>query len=166
MKELFKTVHGSHLYGLAHAGSDLDYYTVVEKVPSKKKKYARQSVVDRLDSTVLDLPTWLNQCAAGVPQALEAMFSPMPVHSSIEYLRGSYRANTGCWERFLRTVKSFSLQEDLKSRRHSARLALEFNSMARHGRFNPVLTEQQKSLVMDSDKQEDVYKYAMELAWN
>lgn len=75
---LFKTVHGSRLYGLSHANSDEDYYTVVTKRPSDTRfgrqtraRYAKQKINGNEDSMVVDFGTWVEQCRSGVPQALE-----------------------------------------------------------------------------------------------
>lgn len=62
---LFKTIHGSRLYGLNHAESDEDFYTVVSRPRGRKYNWAKQSIVDGLDSVVIDFPTWLRLCEKG-----------------------------------------------------------------------------------------------------
>ncbi len=47
---LFKTPHGSHLYGLAHADSDKDFYTVLDKVPTARAR-SRSSTTPRATSS-------------------------------------------------------------------------------------------------------------------
>lgn len=174
---LFKTVHGSRLYGLAHENSDEDFYTVVSKQPvdtrwnrQTKARYAKQKITGDTDSMIIDLGTWLEQCRSGVPQALEAMFSDQVVgEDRIASLRYNYRAGTGVFERYLRTIKSFALAEDetIKKRRHALRLALNLNDMARTGRFNPTLTKEDADYItcMAHKGHEDVYGLALCLAW-
>lgn len=167
MDVLFKTVHGSRLYGLARPDSDEDFYTVVSKVKTNRKKYARQSIVDNIDSTVVDFGTWLHFCEMGVPQALEAMFSSMAVEDHIAPLRAQYRAGTGVYDRYLRTIKTFAMRDTYKSKRHSLRLALNLQELRGSGRFNPTLSTEQKSWVSMFANMPDthVYRLAKDVAW-
>ena len=169
MEVLFKTVHGSRLYGLAHENSDHDFYTVVSKVKTAKAKYAKQSIIDGVDSTVVDFGTWLHQCEIGVPQALEAMFSEQALVDKIEPFRLGYRTGSQCWDRYLRTIKSFALDEEnnFKKKRHALRLAWNFNVMRRYGRFNPTLTEQDVVVINEYAKlePEEVYNMCKHIAW-
>lgn len=169
MEILFKTPHGSRLYGLHHENSDYDFYTVVDKVKTVKAKYAKQTIVDGVDSMVVDFGTWLGQCQAGVPQALEAMFSEQPLEDKIAAFRQGYVAGTRTWERYLRTIKSFALDEDneFKKKRHALRLACNFQDMRRWGRFNPTLIEDDIEAINDSAKSDpqQVYDLALGIAW-
>jgi hypothetical protein len=174
---LFKTVHGSRLYGLAHAGSDEDFYTVVTKKQTDTRygrqtraRYAKQKIDGMEDSMVVDFGTWVEMCRSGVPQALEAMFSDMPVGDDrIADFRAGYRAGTEVYERYLRTIKSFALSEDpsIKRRRHALRLAINLYEMARTGRFNPTLSKQDADYItaMATKGHEDVYGLALCIAW-
>lgn len=163
---LFKTVHGSHLYGLAHEHSDNDFYTVVDKVKTAKARYAKQTIVDGEDSMVVDFGTWVQMCVNGVPQALEAMFSRMPLHDEISEFRNGFYVGSTAHERYLRTITSFVTNQDYKRKRHGLRLALNFAEMAEHGRFNPTLTQNQVDFVSDyAHKDVDaVYARAMCIA--
>lgn len=169
---LFKTVHGSHLYGLAHADSDDDFFTVVSKKDGTtghtKKRFAKQSIVDGVDSTVVDLGTFMIGCEKGVPQFLEAMFSEQSVcDDRIESLRRSYRCGTGVLETYFRTMKSFALAEGYKSKRHALRLALNARDIGRYGRFNPTLSREDVVWISDMANKgnEDVYGLALCTAW-
>lgn len=174
---LFKTVHGSRLYGLSHAGSDWDYYTVVTKRVSDTRygrqtraKYAKQKITGDQDSMVIDFGTWVEQCRSGVPQALEAMFSGMAVgEDRIADFRRDFRVGTEVFERYFRTIKSFALAEDdgIKKRRHALRLALNLNEMARVGRFSPTLSPEDATYItnMAHKSHEDVYGLALCIAW-
>lgn len=164
---LFKTVHGSHLYGLAHAESDNDFYTVVDRVSKRKARYAKQKIsADGTDSFVTDFGTWLQMCTSGVPQALEAMFSRKAIYDDIADFRNSFYVGTTAHERFLRTIKSFAMHQEYKRKRHGLRLALNFHDMSRYGRYNPTLTPNEVDFVSDvAHKDTDVvYAYAMNIA--
>lgn len=168
---LFKTVHGSRLYGLAHANSDEDFYTVVDKVKTAKARYAKQKIVGDEDSMVVDFGTWVDMCKSGVPQALEAMFSNMAVEDHIAEFRADFRVGTGVYDRYLRTIKSFALTEvdPFKRKRHALRLALNFKEMRGTGRFNPTLNEKQAAGISDMAELwtgEEVYEFALSLAWS
>jgi len=137
---LFKTIHGSHLYGLSHAESDEDFYTVVDKVKTKRAKWAKQKIVGTEDTMMLDFGTWVGQCQLGVPQALEAMFSQMALVDELAEFRAAFRVSTGASERYLRTITNFCMTQDPKRKRHGLRLALNMYDFQEHGRFNPTLT--------------------------
>ena len=70
-RELLRSIHGSHLYGLAHANSDNDTYIVVDQGTRR----AKQKIVGKEDVTVLTLGEFARQIHKGVPQALEALYS-------------------------------------------------------------------------------------------
>lgn len=164
---LFKTVHGSHLYGLAHAESDNDFYTVLDKVKNARAKYAKQKIsADGTDSMVVDFGTWLDQCVSGVPQALEAMFSQMPLHDELAEFRAGYRVSTGASERYLRTITSFVYTQDPKRKRHGLRLALNMYDFTHTGRFNPTLNDNDVDFVTENAKKDSdaVYSMAMSIA--
>lgn len=157
---LLSTVHGSHLYGLAHAGSDRDTYTVVTRAPhvahnGTKARYAKQKISGDTDSFVIDLSTFMLLCDKGVPQALEAMFSPVADVDLIHALRGSYRCTTAVLPTYLRTIKSFLMAGDYKRRRHGFRLALNAADIGHYGFFNPRLCEADAEWISDLAKPED-----------
>jgi len=166
---LFKTRHGSHLYGLNHADSDEDFYTVLDKVPNKRPKYAKQKVyADGTDSMTVDFGTWLNMCVDGVPQALEAMFAFGDVvqHDELGDFRAGFYVSTGASARYLRTIRSFCYTQDPKRKRHGLRLALNMYDFTRAGRFNPTLTPNEAAYVtLHAKKDSDaVYAMAMTIA--
>jgi hypothetical protein len=113
---------------LNHEDSDYDYYTVVDKVKSKRAKFSTHKVVDDVDSVVVDFGTWVDQCTLGVPQALEAMFASEPYVEvdEISDFRNGFRVGTQVYDRYLRTIKTFAFSEKdpYKRKRHALRLAL------------------------------------------
>lgn len=167
---LFKTVHGSRLYGLSHADSDYDYYTVVDKVKTNKAKYATHRIVGDVDSIVVDFGTWIGQCTRGVPQALEAMFAggEFAQVDKLKAFRSGFKVGTDeVLSRYLRTIKAFIFEDDYKHKRHGLRLALNMNSLRAHGRFNPTLSPLQAELISELAKlpAQHVYNDALALAW-
>ena len=166
---LFSTPHGSHLYGLAHEGSDRDTYTVVTRAPHveqrSRARYARQTIKGSEDEFVIDLSTFLLLCDKGVPQALEAMWSQSPTVDLLGALRGGYRASTPVIGTYLRTIKSFARAGDYKRRRHALRLALNARDILHFGFFNPRLTESDAQLVSRLAHREDAEDVAYELLW-
>ena len=166
---LFQTLHGSRLYGLSHADSDYDYYTVVDKVKSAKAKYSKHSIVGSRDSVVVDFGTWVDQCVLGVPQALEAMFSTKAEIDLIEDFRDGFVVGTEVYNRYLRTIKSFAYSEKdaYKRKRHALRLAINLRSIGKRGRFRPTLSEAEVEVisVLAHDSADDVYEQALAIAW-
>lgn len=165
-KILFKTIHGSRLYGLSHADSDEDFYTVVDKVKTARARYAKQTIVDKEDTMMVDFGTWLQMCVNGVPQALEAMFSQAAVVDEISDFRASYTVSTGANERYLRTITSFTMTQDPKRKRHGLRLALNMHDFTSTGRFNPRLSENEAAFFTEHAKKDcdAVYAMAMSIA--
>lgn len=163
---LFKTVHGSRLYGLAHANSDWDYYAVVDKVKTTKARYAKQKIVDGIDTMTVDFGTWIDMCKDGVPQACEAMFSEEVIIDDISDFRKSFRISTGANERYLRTITSFTMTQDPKRKRHGLRLALNMHDFTRTGRFSPTLSPNEVDFVTEYAKKDcdPVYGMAMMIA--
>lgn len=163
---LFKTVHGSRLYGLNHADSDEDFYTVVDKVKTARAKWARQTIVGDEDTMMLDFGTWLGQCVSGVPQALEAMFSEQAIVDHLGPFRANFRVSTAANERYLRTLTSFCMTQDPKRKRHGLRLALNMYDFQRAGRFNPTLTPNEVDWATENAKKDcdAVYAIAMSIA--
>lgn len=168
MDVLFKTIHGSKLYGLSHENSDDDFYTVIPKVKTAKARYSKHKIVGQEDSVVVDFGTWLEQCRKGVPQALEAMFSQMPIVDNISELRSGFRVGTEVYDTYLRTIKSFALQDEFKMKRHALRLALNLRSIRKEGRFNPTLAPLQIKLVngLATLPAERAYEWAKKIAWH
>lgn len=147
MKILYKTIHGSRLYGLAHENSDWDYYTVVDKVKNKKAKYATHRIIDGVDSVVVDFGTWVNLCQKGVPQALEAMFSEQAEIDLIPEFRAGFVAGTN-FEAYRGVMKTMAMEfDDFKHKRHVLRLGYNLHDVARDGRFNPTLGIEKVELI-------------------
>jgi len=171
MKEklLFKTPSGSRLYGLGHEDSDYDYYAVVDRVKKKKAKFSVHLIVGAVDTTTVDFGTWVNQCQAGVPLALEAMFSQQAIVDEISDFRNSFVAGTD-YSKYLGVMKAmrYEHEDSFKHKRHILRLALNMKGLRERGRFNPTLNRVEIELINSLAKlpMENVYNDALALAWS
>jgi hypothetical protein len=140
-----ETVHGSHLYGLSHTGSDRDTFYVY----GYDKFKPRQKVCGGEDNLVASYDSFMRYCDKGVPQYLEAMWSRQAVLDRMPFDRLRYRPTMAlARETYVRTVKSFWLtgldNDDRKRRRHAVRLALNLRSMEETGLFDPTLTDAER----------------------
>lgn len=147
-KLLYSVEHGSHLYGLAHPGSDMDIYSVYFG-----KGKTRQKIVNNLDTTCVSLDSFLRHASQGNPQALEAMFATNPIVDHITYLRSAFRPSIPATvDTYCRTIKNFTLSyENVKYQRHAIRLSLNLLQLLEHGEFNPTLSPTEKDLVLSWD---------------
>lgn len=143
---IFTTKHGSHLYGLAHEGSDRDVFTVTTSRQTK----ARQSVITQdgvtTDVVRIGLDTFLTRIYEGSHQSVEALFSPYKVWGDSaeakqfrHYLDGMHITGSAVFAKYERTIRKFCFG-DLKRRRHAVRLASNLSGLRSEGRFNPVMS--------------------------
>lgn len=151
---LLSTIHGSHLYGTHRPDSDHDTYQVVLSGRTRQ----RQRGVD--DAMTITLEDFSRQVAIGVPQALEALWSPV---AQVDPTWGPWFAGLrpglpAAIDRHRRTALSFGLydggrhgrglerartSEKIKLRRHALRLAHNLYHLASHGWYDPVLAPEQ-----------------------
>lgn len=144
---LFKTPHGSRLYGIHHADSDYDTFQVY----GWQKGRARQSIQGNQDVTRVSFDKFMTYCEKGVPQYLEAMFSRQATVNLIPYITDTYRPNmVNVRDVYKRTIKSFWMDgmenNDAKKRRHAVRLKFNLQSIQVRGRFNPTMNELEKTV--------------------
>lgn len=144
---------GSRLYGLAHAGSDEDFYRIVPeelywkaigRYPSGEPKFkSQQHINNGIDELTLSFKTFIQYAYMGAPQALEAMFSQMPTIDKLEAFRKDYFAGMNgdsMKTRYRSSIKLFA-HGGIKHRRHALRMSLNLDEALRSGgRFNPTLT--------------------------
>ncbi|GAA4923859.1 hypothetical protein [Nesterenkonia rhizosphaerae] len=150
MESILRTVHASHLYGLAHERSDYDLYEVVI---GGDKCFARQANREE-DVVLIHLSRFQEAVESGVPQALEALFSPVADVDSAwaPFLRGIRPGVGKARATYRRTILNFGLGnggrtgaaakrvDPIKLRRHALRLAHNLDELVRTGRFNPHLS--------------------------
>ena len=142
---LFSTIHGSRLYGTATEHSDFDYYAVGLNVKT------RQRIEGNQDTTIVELGDFINQVGKGVPQALEALYSPYKVWGGWAgvaggnaggwrpYLERLRPGGSTAWHTYRRTIAAF---EAAGKPWHAARLEYNLWEMGQGGglgRFNPRL---------------------------
>lgn len=143
MTEVFRTVHGSHLYGLNHADSDHDLFIVTFEDRGK----ARQTINSEtgVDTVRVGWRTFLDRAWGGSHQSCEALFSPYKEYTPEgESLRAIFDATrvggSDVFKKYERTIVKFCFG-DFKRRRHAVRLAFNLNGLRECGRFDPVMTE-------------------------
>jgi hypothetical protein len=134
---IFRTVHGSRLYGFAHAGSDSDTYVVT----TSKRDRPRQHVNGDTDTVTVGWDTFLRYAMAGSHQSVEALFSPLKAweshHELAPLIDGLRVAGGEVSAKYERTIRAFCFG-DFKRRRHAVRLASNLGDLRECGRFNPV----------------------------
>jgi len=143
---LLKTVHGSLLYGTFGPDSDVDTYEVHLKGPTRQRK------IDSDDLTRINLDSYTDQVLRGVPQALEALYSPF---SWIEpdwksYFRGLRPDYWETQQTYKRTIRNFARDtrgDHYKRRKHALRLYLNLEEFKHLGFFNPVLTAEERKWI-------------------
>jgi hypothetical protein len=141
-KTILVTIHGSHLYGLNHSESDLDFFRVVE--PDRKTQH---KVSGGFDVVTMGFPTFIGHVFAGSHQSCEALFSPVkyvdPQYAS--FFAGMRVTGEDAFARYRRTIRAFSYGDD-KRRRHAVRLGYNLRDLRRTGQFNPELTPDQRNM--------------------
>lgn len=140
---LFKTIHGSKLYGLANAGSDDDFYVITPTRYTSRQINAKQTIQGTNDVTAVDFSSFVKLVNNGVPQALEAMFSRKAKSDFFEdYRQAYYASDPQVIHTYMRTIKAFSLSSgNYKRRRHALRLCINLEELLYSGRFNPTLSK-------------------------
>lgn len=133
---ILKTLTGSRLYGFSHADSDYDYYQVT--IGAGK---SGQVIKDGIDTVTLTFPAFSNHVAKGVPQAMEALYSPIKeVHPSYAMLFAGMEPDQNELIRtYRRTIRHFVLQDTDKHRRHAMRLTINLAEWWDMGSFNPTV---------------------------
>lgn len=174
---ILHTVHGSHLYGLAHAESDYDTYGVFignpEGVSGRwemdtpiSKNFAEQTIDSAGNDIMLShLSRFQEMVRNGAPQALEALFSTQktvaPEYEA--FFNGLRHSPDEARMRYRRTIINFAYdmggrhgaardrastpEGRFKLSRHALRLSLNLNDLMRHGHFDPTLTRYQAGYI-------------------
>lgn len=141
---LLRTQHGSNLYGLAHAGSDEDWFEVHT---GKFKTKHNNDHATGLDVVRMSLDRFLTNASVGSHQSLEAMWSRKAEVDLMPW-RFNFHPDLGqSHERYLRTVKKFAADPSRKKQRHAWRLKLNLSDLMNYGHFNPTLDPEQREMV-------------------
>ena len=145
MTIVLRTIHGSRLYGLDSPALDWDYYQVVVEGET------RQNIVDRQDVTTVTLRDFERFVSKGVPQALEALYSPVR-WGDWEWQPYLLSLRPNYWETlqtYRRTIANFFAAGDRKRVRHGFRLTFNAEEFQRRGCFNPCLTPDEIQAIND-----------------
>lgn len=151
VKRLLLTKHGSHLYNLATAGSDLDLYEIYDFFWQnyRPKKQASQKINTELDQTSVSLEYFVNFVYKGMPQAIETLFSTEL--NWLEHDQQWYEIRAGLEKEvkqrlpiilstYKRTAWNFHAKDNIKKNRHALRLTINAQELKSNGYFNPSLT--------------------------
>lgn len=143
---LLRCLVGSHLHGFAHAGSDRDFFEVHDRLfdGAAVRRRPRQQIVGDHDTVSMDLSRFMVLCAAGSPQALEAMFAPdwACEVDLLRALRQGFRADPGVVrDVYRRSIRAAEATGTAKGHRHARRLALNLDELLATGRFDPTVAE-------------------------
>jgi hypothetical protein len=161
---LFKTVHGSKLYGLDHAGSDDDFYVITPTQQLAYQNNTKQIFEGNNDTVYMDFSTFVNLAHKGAPQALETMFSQKSKSDFFEsYRQGYHASDPAVIHTYMRTIKTFSLadlsfmsaKDVFKRKRHALRLAHNLEDLMYTGRFNPTLSKANLRKFTEYTEQDD-----------
>ena len=138
-KVAFMTVHGSHLYGLAHENSDNDLMIVYTySRPALHLKRGKDDVIH------VGLPNLIEYAQSGAHQFVEGLFSQQKIwyNDSWKTFVESYQIPAAqIAEKYERTIKRLCF-DDFKLRRHAVRLWCNLKDLRTEqgGRFNPTLS--------------------------
>ena len=141
MTIIFETPHGSHLYGLAHPGSDKDLFSVYDF----KRPKASHKVTNELDHVRIGVFRFLDLAYSGAHQSVEALFSPYKEWTDERWrsMLENVRITDGAaFNKYERTIRSFCYG-DFKRRRHAVRLNWGLQELRESGTLNPVMSEAQ-----------------------
>lgn len=150
---IFETVHGSRLYGLAHADSDHDVFRVTT-TPRRRARHGQRGGEDVCE---VGICLFFERALSGSHQSVEALFSPLKVWHDERFralIEGSRVCGSSVFEKYERTIRKFAFG-DFKRRRHACRLAMNLAELRAHGRFNPVMSHDQ---VMQATAAADRYE--------
>lgn len=159
---IFTTVHGSHLYGLAHEGSDQDSMIVYR---DSREPVHKKSGDD--DVIHVGLAPLLRYAEGGSHQYIEGLFSEKKIWHDDSYkalIDGFRIPPANIREKYRRTIHRLCFGTE-KHRRHAIRLAFFFRNLELgDGRANPTLTGTERILLRSIASRwegESLYKFLM-----
>lgn len=133
----FTTAHGSHLYGLAHAGSDRDYMVVYND--SRRAVHKVNGSEDVVRVGIYDL---VEKAQGGSHQFLEGVFSQQKEwqdETFRPFLEALRVPGSSIAPKYIRTIKRLC-HDDFKFRRHAVRLSFFLDDLREFGRASPTLS--------------------------
>lgn len=161
MTVLLETICGSRLYGTHHKDSDYDYYRVI------LDGRTRQKIVGEEDFINVSFTDYLKLVEKGVPQAMEALYSPLKtVDPRYDAFFKALRPTTQLYSTYRRTIKFMNTnkknisfdQLTFKQKLHKLRLTHNLNQFAEIGAMNPILEPELITLFREiAGKSEEEY---------
>lgn len=131
VEEIFRTVHGSRLYGFEHAGSDYDTFIVTDS----SARRSRQFIAGDQDTFEVGIHRFLELALSGSHQSVEALFSPVKEWADTAaaarwrpLIEGARVGGPEVFEKYERTIRKFCYG-DFKRRRHAVRLRLNLDEL-------------------------------------
>lgn len=161
--DLLITVHGSHLYGLNHAQSDVDTVIIRDSIAQQMGHRQRKAIVTHTpenDLSIFSLSSMMKLADKGIPRMLEVMFSPVATIDLIKDMRMGYHAG----EASLINGYTFSIQSfnkfNFKRRRHMLREVANLNeALNNNGRFNPQLSLETAEMITRLAKDKEFIRH-------
>lgn len=149
--DLLITVHGSHLYGLNHAQSDVDTVIIRDSIAQEIGHRQRKAIVTHTpenDLSIFSLSSMMRLADKGIPRMLEVMYSPVATVDLIKDMRMGYHAGEAALINGYRfSIQSFN-KFNFKRRRHMLREIVNLNeALDKNGRFNPYLSERDAEMI-------------------
>ena len=146
---LLRTIHGSHLYGFAHADSDYDYFEVYD---SPTGRWAKQTIEGNTDVLRTNLHTFMQYASTGTPQFVEAMYSRKAEVDLLPFRFSFYPHYGEAIRTYHRTIKALYMkgaeENNDKLKRHAWRLAFNLKMIEERKIFDPTTTESQRAFIM------------------
>lgn len=159
---LLRSYAGSKLHGLSSPTSDTDIFEIYSSASDFGTFGKTEIQVKKgdLDLTQMTLGAFAIHSMLGSHQSLDAMFSGKVEVDLITAYRAGYRADYSSVRRLTGTIFDLLEKRDAKKYRHAIRIAINAEELARTGRYQPTLTEEQVDFV----KQTAYEDYASVLA--
>lgn len=159
-KIIAQSIMGSHLYGLAHPGSDLDMFQI-----SLDGHKPLQTIENGFDKTIIPLDSFVSQLSKGSSTALEFLFSPIAYFDKSweQFLKSQIPNMIRARDSYRRRIAFHLEAETLKGNRHAMRLAMNLEELEQYGRFNPMLSEPQKKFIYANEENPDMTDYLKRL---
>jgi len=153
-KFILKSMHGSHLYGMATPLSDLDTYEIYDFCNQnyRPKKQAKQNIHENEDNVSISLQKYREYCLKGVPQTVEVAFADQSkwiqydvewhnIRNELQKLITHKKCLPDVLETYRRTALSFMRGGDFKRFRHALRLCINARELKETGKMNPTLNQ-------------------------
>ena len=148
------TQHGSKLYGMDNAGSDDDWYLVLDDSMSSRRALSKQRKSGDDDRMLISMQQFIELIAEGSHQALEAKFSPFAYKAPVPYeamINKTIPSNVGVGHKYRSAAKSFmasGIEENSEKKiKHSVRLSADYGDYLAQDKIQPLKTPNQRRII-------------------